>query len=65
MRNTRAGVADPAAIECHIDDLAADFRYPAPILILEEKDPPLALPVLTLLALGAVGCLPALITSVL
>src|SRR5215813_871031 len=39
----------------HVDHLAADFRYPAPVLVLQEKDPPLALPVLTLMTLGPVG----------
>jgi hypothetical protein len=51
------GIADPAAIESHVDDLAADLRYAAAILVLQEKDPPRALPVLTLIALGAVGLL--------
>ena len=40
------GFADPAAVERQVDYLAADFRYSAPILVLQEKDPPLALPIL-------------------
>ena len=51
------GIADPAAIQRHINYLAADLRHPAPILILEEKDPPGALPILTLIALRAGGLL--------
>jgi hypothetical protein len=35
--------------------LAADFSYPAAILVLQEKDAPRASTVLTLIALGAVG----------
>ena len=31
------------------------LRHPAPILILQKKDPPLTLPILTLIALGPVG----------
>jgi hypothetical protein len=51
------GITDATAIEGHIDDVAADLRYSAPILILEEKDPPLALPIVTPIALGAIGLL--------
>jgi len=51
------GIADAAAVECHVDHLAADFRHPAAILVLEEKDPPRALSILTPIALGAVGLL--------
>ena len=51
---------DAAAVDSHVDHLAADFRHPAPVLVLEEKDPPRALPVLTLIALGAVGLLTSL-----
>ena len=58
------GIADPAAIESHVDDLAADLRYAAAILVLQEKDPPRAVLVLTPIALCPVS-LPALITSVL
>jgi hypothetical protein len=42
-------------MEGHINYLAADLRHPAPILILQEKDPPGALPILTLIALRAGG----------
>jgi hypothetical protein len=49
------GVADAAAIERQVDHLTADLRDSAAILVVEEKDPPQALLVLTALALGAVG----------
>src|SRR4029453_14051795 len=39
---------------------AADFGYPAPILVLEKKDPPRALPILTPIVLGPVSLLPPL-----
>jgi hypothetical protein len=41
-------------------DRAADLRYPAAILVLQEKDPPFALPVLTLITLRPVGLLACL-----
>ena len=59
------GFADPAAVERQVVDLAADFRYLASILVLEKKAPPRAPVVVTPIALGPVGGLPALITSVL
>jgi hypothetical protein len=34
------GVADAAAINSHVNDLAADLRHAAAILILQEKDTP-------------------------
>jgi hypothetical protein len=40
-----------------VNDLVADLRHPAPILILETKDPPDVLPSLTLGALRAGGLL--------
>ena len=51
------GIADPAAIEGHSNDLATDLRYSTSILVVEEKDSPRALPVLTLIALGPVALL--------
>ena len=42
------GIADAAAADSHVDHLAADLRHPASILVLEEKDPSRALPILTL-----------------
>ncbi len=45
------------ASECQGDDLAANLECTAVILVLEEKDPSHALPILTLIALGAVGLL--------
>ena len=57
MRNTRAVSRIPLPLSGHIDHLATDLGDPAPILVLQEKDPPLALPVLTLIALGPVGLL--------
>ena len=46
------GIADAAAIEGHIDYLASDFRYSTSILVVQEKDPPGAPTILTLIALG-------------
>ena len=55
IRNTRAVSRIPLPLRAMVDHLAADLRYPASILVLEEKDPPRALPILTLIALGPVG----------
>ena len=57
IRNTRAVSRTPLPLRAIVNDLAADLRHPAPILILEEKDPPGALPILTLIALRAGGLL--------
>jgi hypothetical protein len=46
------GIADAAAVERQVDHLAADYGYPAAILILQEKDAPRASTVVTL----SVGC---------
>jgi hypothetical protein len=54
------GIADPAASESHVDHLAADVGGAAAILVLQEKDPPRALRVLTPLALGPVSLFPRL-----
>jgi hypothetical protein len=62
---TRGPCRGPAAIEGHVYDLAVDLRYAAAILVVEEKDAPRALSVLTLIALAPVACLLALMTSVL
>ena len=54
MRNTRAVSRMPLAIDGHVGHLAADFSYPASVLVREEKDPPFAPVVLIPTALGAV-----------
>jgi hypothetical protein len=51
------GIADPTAIASHVDDRTTDLRYSAAILVLEEKDPPRAVLVLTPIALGPVSLL--------
>jgi len=50
-----AGGVDAPARERRGDHLAAACRYPAPVLVLLEKEPPRALLVLTPEALGPVG----------
>ena len=55
IRNTRAVSRMPLPLMSHVDHLAADLRHPASILVLQEKDPPRALPILTLIALGPIG----------
>ena len=57
MRNTRAVSRIPLPLMCHVNDLAADLRYPAAVLVVEEKDPPFALPVLTPITLDPIGLL--------
>jgi hypothetical protein len=51
-------ITDAAAIDSHVDHLAADSECSAPILVLQRKDPPLAQLVLTSIALGPIGLLP-------
>ena len=49
---------DAAAVDSHVNNLAADLRYAAAIPVVEEKDPPRAVFVLTPIALGTIGLLP-------
>ena len=51
------GITNATAIEGQGDHLTANFGCSTPILVLQEKDPPFALPVLTLVALGPIGLL--------
>src|SRR5262245_15923040 len=51
-------VADAAAIERHLDYLLFDLRHPPRVVILQEKDPPLAGRVHTPIALCSIGLLP-------
>src|SRR5262249_21356445 len=42
-------------VDSHVDHLATNFWGAAPVLVLQEKDPPYALLVLTLITLSSVG----------
>src|SRR5262249_32139737 len=49
------GVADAAAIERHVHYLPFDLRHPASVVIPQGKDPPRAIPLITPIALFAIG----------
>src|SRR5215475_318187 len=51
-------VADAAAIERHLDHLLFDLRHPPRVVILQEKDPPLAVRIIAPIALFAIRLLP-------
>src|SRR4030095_223117 len=50
-----SSIANATPIDGHVNHLATDLGCSAAILVLQEKDSPRALFVLTLIALGAVG----------
>src|SRR5262245_18897092 len=60
MPQPSRGIADAATIDRQVDHLAVAVGCSAPVLGLQEKDPPLTLSVLTPIALGPVGLLACL-----
>jgi hypothetical protein len=51
-------MADAAAIQCHLDHSLFDLWLPPRLMILQEKDPPLAVRISAPLALLAIRLLP-------